>query len=82
VIYQIKTESGSVYRIDTDDKTWERIETGPYSGRLRSASGPYLFCDAMQVGSEGIKLTCPPVNPSTSFRFIYTSPVVEVKVCN
>lgn len=75
---QFKTITGSLYEIDNDAKTWTRLEEGKDKGPmpLRTVSGEYLTRSAVEVG-EGVEFTCKPITPGATFRYIYTSDVVE-----
>jgi hypothetical protein len=76
--YIIITETGSVYEIDTDKKTWERIETTDESGYVRSKGGTYNSITNLVIG-ERLNMLCPPIVPNMTARLISTSPIVFIK---
>lgn len=80
--YSVKTETGSVYHINTTDKTWEQTEQGGdvplvSAAPLRSTSGSYVKVSDPSVGL-GLLIQCPPLIQGTAGRLIYTSDVVEI----
>lgn len=74
---EVLTETGSLYRINYDNKTWERLEETPMSGRVRTDSGPWnevIIVEGFPMLIEG-----PPLDPTMWKRQITTSIVVSTK---
>lgn len=42
-LFIVRTFTGSIYEIDTDAHTWERVSTTERSGQIREERGPFLF---------------------------------------
>jgi hypothetical protein len=81
-ILQIHTENGSIYQIDMEAKTWERIEHDPDSKGIRTERGTYWTCREPVIG-ESFVMICEPLPgsaPSTHFRRIVTSIVKSFEV--
>ncbi len=78
MITRVTTESGSVYEIDQDRKTWARITDGKFSGRLRTKSGTYDAVSPLVIG-QGLLLHCPPLRDNGPQRMIYTSNIVSTE---
>lgn len=72
----ITTESGSVYMIDTERRTWSRVK-GRLASPIRVESGEYQEYSAV-VGSCMI-IVCPSLTEGYTHRVITTSPVVSIK---
>jgi hypothetical protein len=72
-----KTETGSIYHIDTDTKTWKRVLETEESGKIRTIEGPFDSITPIEIGAS-VTIFAPPLNLHYSGRMITTSPVVEV----
>lgn len=72
----VTTQSGSIYRLDPEDQSWERILDGGV-GRLRTDGGYWLYLYPLEVGKP-LKMICPPLNPPYS-RHIETSRVISIE---
>lgn len=70
---RITTKSGSVYILDYKNKTWTRIK-GKNAAPIRTDSGEFLD---VEFTPFGLILTCPPIDSSTTFRFITTTPIAS-----
>ena len=83
MIYHVRTETGSLYKIDDEAMTWERIEATDLSGPIRSQAGVYyeLFGELQditkQVGKP-LTLVMQPIDSRFSGRIIQTSNVVDI----
>jgi hypothetical protein len=75
----VTTESGSVYKVNTDAGTWDRIQETDESGPLRTDGGELTNVYDMEIGKRMI-LFGPPIVPMTSGRIIMTTPVVRITV--
>ena len=71
---QYTTESGSVYTIDFDKKTWHRFK-GINAANLRTIAGVFNSFD----DSRGyIHMICPPFNPPYP-RVILSTSIIKVE---
>lgn len=72
----VTTQNGSIYRLDLEAKTWERVAETNLSGDIRSSGGPYTELRDAEVGK---RMTI--VAPGLAFgnRWIHTSVVTGVK---
>ncbi len=75
--YIITTETGSVYKIDTEKKTWERIEVTCDSGYIRTKDGTYNEITKIAIG-ERLIMICPAIVPNMDGRLISTSSIVSI----
>jgi len=71
---EVKTKTGSVYILNKDAMTWERVVSSSKSGKIRTAGGPLLEWPIIVVG-EGVEMYGPPIDPTKSLRWVYTSDV-------
>lgn len=72
------TESGSVYTIDFNNKTWER-QQGKEAATLRSDSGKYY---SFSIDNGIITMLCPPFIPKPGTfvpRLISSTLIVKVE---
>jgi len=80
MILRAETETGSVYLIDTELKTWKKermpLAEGPMP--LRSQSGVYVKIDEIVVG-KSIAMLGKPLDKRATFRMIQTSYVVKLE---
>lgn len=83
MIYRATTETGSIYVIDTEEKTWHKERQPNYTGLLplRTKSGVFKTIGAIRVGMP-ITMTGKPIDPEATFRLITTSFVVELEECD
>lgn len=78
----LETEN-SIYYINTEAKTWERVKTNGIVGDqpLRTTSGTYNEIDEPVELGLPLRLYCDPLptsKPGTVTRLIETSPVVSI----
>jgi hypothetical protein len=73
VIKQYTTESGSVYTIDFEKKTWHRFR-GVNAVHLRTDSGSFISI----TDDYYIHMICPPINPPYP-RVIISTNIVKVE---
>ena len=80
MIYKATTETGSIYIIDTVNKTWrkERMPTIQGAHPLRSQSGVYSDIGPIAVGAS-IRMLGKPLDKRQDFRLIETSWVVQLE---
>lgn len=74
----VTTESGTKYRIDLKNKTWERLSATWMSGHLRTECGDIVLISSPVVG-ERMEIIGSAVAGSYKGRLISTSPVVVVE---
>jgi hypothetical protein len=74
---KFKTESGSVYEVDTDKMTWRRESTTDRSGTIRNEHGDLLFAPDIVIG-EPCELQDTSVLPGHGLHFVVTSRVTEI----
>jgi len=74
----ITTVHGTKFKVDLENKTWERIDKTGDSGNLRDESGPFIESSDPAVGHPVI-LKCPPRIEAATGRMIITSPVTEIE---
>ncbi len=74
----VTTKSGTKYRIDLENKTWERLNATWMSGHLRTESGKIVCISEIVVGLP-MDIVGPPLNGSFAGRYICTSNVVSVE---
>lgn len=74
---EVVTENGSVYRIDYDAKTWERVEETCLSGKVRTEGGDWT--EVIVVEGFPMLIEGPPLDRARTKRQITTTPVVSVK---
>lgn len=71
----IKTENGSVYRIDPEARTWERISKTDRSGYVRTRGGVFTWWSGATVGHN---MTLIGEGLTMGTRIIYTSLITEI----
>jgi hypothetical protein len=76
---RFRTESNSLYLIDTDAMTWERTHTTEKSGRIRSETGKLLAQPEITIGEPAF-LEDASVLPGHATHHVMTSRVMEVSV--
>jgi len=80
MILRAETETGSIYIIDTELKTWKKermpLIEGPMP--LRSQSGVYHRIDEVAVGKP-ITMIGKPLDKSADYRLIETSFVIKLE---
>jgi hypothetical protein len=76
---RFRTESGSLYEIDTAAKTWARLEEPNREGSypLRTTSGTYYSINEIEVGFPAQWLS-EPIDTTKDVRLVETSRVVEI----
>lgn len=77
MIYEVTTKNGSVYRIDYDNKTWERLSETENSGPVRTEGGPWD--EVLLVEGFPMVIYGPPLDPKMDKRKITTSEVEKVE---
>ena len=75
MIVRYTTESGSVYTIDHDRKTWRRIR-GDGAAEIRTDDGTFSTIDT----GDGILMVMEPLVEGTIARIIHSTPVVKEEV--
>lgn len=80
MILRAETETGSIYIIDTELKTWKKERMPVIEGPrpLRSQSGVYSEIDEVAVGKP-ITMIGKPLNKKTTLRLIKTSFVIKLE---
>ena len=77
---RITTESGSVYIIDLVGKTWERIESSPESGKIRTQSGTIQNTTPLKIEvGHSIQILTDKINPHAQYRLLATSLVKSIE---
>jgi hypothetical protein len=75
----ITTEHGTKFRINLQNKTWERIDKTGDSSNLRSESGVFnSILEGLSIGRH-LVMICPPVTKGALGRMIITSCVVSIE---
>ena len=74
----ITTVHGTKFKVDLENKTWERINKTGDSGNLRDESGTFIESSDPAIGQPFI-LKCPPRIEAATGRMIITSPVTEIE---
>lgn len=78
---RVTTQTGSVYVIDTEAKTWHRMQSTENSGTLRTHEGTFNTLEPLEVG-KGLTMymdTLPTSAPGTLQRLVYTSDIVNIE---
>jgi len=80
VIYELETESGSVYTLNTEKQTWKKEKMPRYQGPwpLRTQSGVYRNISEIKIGFP-ILMTGKPLDKRATFRLIETTPIISIK---
>jgi hypothetical protein len=76
---RFKTETGSLYEVDDDKKTWSRLTTTEESGPVRTKTGRFLDRTPILLG-QSTTFVCPPFVEGTDGRIIQTSRVVGLEL--
>jgi hypothetical protein len=74
----VTTEHGTKFKIDFDNKTWERIDKTGDSGNLRTESGTYVEIVGPVIG-KSLQLWCPPFTEHSGARLIMTSLITRIE---
>ena len=84
MILKATTETGSIYILDLDRKTW-RKERMPIiqdpNFPVRSQSGVFTGISKVEIGKP-ITMTGKPLDKRATFRLITTSHVVKLEECD
>lgn len=72
-----KTETGSVYEIDLEKRTWKRVLATEQSGHIRTINGKYNEISPIVVGRT-VRMIMPPYDKGYDYREIETSLVTEI----
>lgn len=78
---RITTESGSIYFLNKNAMTWDRILASPHSdptSPVRTRGGPLLEWPQVVVG-QPVDIMGPPIQTGATFRLVRTSPVTKVE---
>jgi hypothetical protein len=78
---RITTESGSIYFLNKNTMTWDRILASPHPdpvSPVRTRGGLLLEWPQAVVG-EPIDIIGPPIVAGATFRLVRTSPVTNVE---
>ncbi len=75
-MYRVTTTSGSVYHIDLDKMTWERVEATERSGNIRTNGGTLYGVRDMEIGKR-MHIDAPGLYMGN--RWIHTMPVVKIE---
>ena len=80
MILRAETETGSIYIIDTELKTWRKERMPLYEGAmpLRSQSGVYTQIGEIVIGFP-ITMIGKPLDKRADFRMIETSYVIKLE---
>lgn len=71
--YEVTTVNGTVYRVNYDDKTWERFSRGPV-GTEKGTWNDLILVEGFPMIIEG-----PSLDPKMDVRRIMTSEVEKVE---
>jgi hypothetical protein len=74
---KFRTITGSIYSYDEENLKWERLESSPRSGRLRTVGGVVTHPATITVGQPAVFLG-DPLTEGASKRVVCTSIVVEI----
>jgi len=72
-----KTESGSVYRINYEKMTWERLNTGDPKHTSRKNSGNLVARPGIEIGRPAF-LQDDDILPGCITHFVQTTEVTEI----
>ena len=76
---KIYTETGSIYNIDLNKKTWTRLTHDlEQSPNLRTETGNFISCNEPSIGKH-FQMWCPAITPNTSGRLISTSLIIKIE---
>lgn len=83
MVIEVKTENGSLYRLDSIAMTWERLVAGPPNKYIpvRTRSGKLTKWPRIKL-NEPMVMVGPPLNPAADIRVIETSRVIEIEELN
>lgn len=77
----ILTESGSIYEIDFEARTWKQTKRDndaiKSNNPLRTTEGAFFAASLPEVG-QCFRMMCPPLVKGASMRVIITSPVTHL----
>lgn len=73
---KVTTESGSVYMLNPDKKTWSRVR-GPEASIIRTDDGTYDELSVIEIG-KSMSLICPAITEGAAGRLIFTTLVVSI----
>jgi hypothetical protein len=77
---RVTTESGSVYLIDFEAKTWERVSSSPESGKIRTNSGTIQNTNPLKIEvGRPIEILTDRINPLAHYRLLATSIVMAIE---
>lgn len=73
-----KTETGNVYEVDLQKKTWKRILATDQSGHIRSINGQFTEISPIIVG-KSVRMIMPSLEKGYDFRMLETSRVTSMQ---
>lgn len=77
---RVTTETGSIYLIDFENKTWERLNKTGESGPTRTESGDILNEVPLVIHiGQSINISTNKIDQSATIRLISTSKVISVE---
>lgn len=77
MILRFRTESNSLYKLDSKTMTWERTYKGKEAGELRSESGKLMRWPQINMYEPAV-LTDGELKPGCDIHYIRTSAVREI----
>jgi len=78
---RITTESGSIYFLNKNTMTWDRVIASAHSDPaypVRTRGGPLLEWPQVVVG-QPVDIMGPPIQAGATFRLVRTTPVLKVE---
>lgn len=77
---RITTENGSVYLIDEENKTWERVSSSAASGKIRTNAGSIKNDHPLDIRiGHPVTIWTDNVNIHADYRVLHTSHVVKIE---
>lgn len=74
---RFETESGSLYELDHDARTWRRLRHADDSTAVRTPDGSFTQASPVIVG-RSVHIVGAPLDPAADLRLITTSPVTRI----
>jgi hypothetical protein len=74
-IFEVVTLSGTIYTINTFERTWKRMRADG-AAYTRTDDGTYVGVH-LEIG-ERMVLVCPPIVPGAAARIITSTPVLSI----
>lgn len=77
---RITTETGSVYLIDEENKTWERVSSEDTSGKIRTNTGSIKNDHPLYIRiGHPVTIWTDKINIHADYRVLRTSHVVKIE---